>query len=154
MPLDIANWPLCDKDISCSLPRPHDHDPGPHNPRLARTSAGAPGAQLDTTEREKESIRSKARATEDELRGHISKLTDWRSTKIMHEQLEIAQVQAAADVAEALEVADSAEALQREEGTRRKGLDELLEGERDKSNMLRKLLSAQDKQLEVSICSP
>jgi hypothetical protein len=125
--------------------------------------------RLDKSELEKEALRKKSKvvqlypaiaieglpcmlqATEAGLREQIAEMTDGKSSiGALKNQLAIMETQAAADVEEALEVADAAEALQREEETGRRHKQELLEAEQEKSGMLRKLLSAQEKQLEVS----
>jgi hypothetical protein len=125
--------------------------------------------RLDKSELEKEALRKKSKVinamklslkaklipylqlTEVGLRNDIAKLAaGGSSVDVFKQQIEFVEAQAAADVEEALEVADAAEALQREEETGRRHKQELLEAEQEKSGMLRKLLSAQEKQLEVS----
>ena len=67
--------------------------------------------------------------------------------------MELVEAQAAAEVADALRVADAAEGLQREEEQWRRHTEELYEAEQEKAGMLRKLLSAREREIDVSYYS-
>ena len=53
-------------------------------------------------------------------------------------------------MADALRVADAAEGLQREEEQRRRHTEKLYEVEQEKASVLRKLLSAREREIDVS----